>query len=281
MQTWKDFNKTIFLFLIIYLIIRYYDLSELKIIKNKNKKHKIAIVMWYNENVKGYGDLNFEINKMYCDKYGYDIIKSDQRFYKFRKPHFERIPLILNYIDNYDYIVWVDADAYFNYDSPPLENIINQHLDKYIIFSGDKGARRKTNVTNPKYIINSGFFICKCCEYTKNILLKWGYSSKLYHMSRKNYKIIKIIGRYQDQGIIRLIYYLNINNIQEHSVVVPIGVLQCFCNNNYKYMKMIHPKVYRKYKINKPFINHCAGQNSKEREIISTNYLNEIINNLK
>jgi hypothetical protein len=35
---------------------------------------KICVVMYYDSNVSEYADLNFKINKLYCDKYNFDII---------------------------------------------------------------------------------------------------------------------------------------------------------------------------------------------------------------
>ena len=52
--------------------------------------------MWYDENISHYGDINFKINKLYCDKYNYNIIKSSERLIPKRSAHWERIPLLLH-----------------------------------------------------------------------------------------------------------------------------------------------------------------------------------------
>lgn len=273
--------KTILMFLLIFLLNLYVELSRKNIVEVKKsnliENPRICVLMWYDKNVKNYADLNFKINQLYCQKYGYDIIKSDERFYQYRKPHFERIPLIINYFEKYNYLIWIDADAYFNYDSPPIENILKKHDNCSFIFSGDKGANVKTNQNNPQYIINSGFFICKNCEYSKNLLLKWAYSSDFYHISRKSDKILKKIGFWQDQGVLRLMYYLNIMNIRENSIVIPIGILQSFCGSNNLGFKVKHNNLYLKYGIEKPLVNHCAGYNSKVREKTSREYYENLI----
>lgn len=38
---------------------------------------EIGIFMWYDNNIKEYAEINYKINKIYCDKYGYTLIKSD------------------------------------------------------------------------------------------------------------------------------------------------------------------------------------------------------------
>ena len=86
---------------------------------------KIGVFMWFDNQIKEYADINYKINKIYCDKYGYTLIKSNIRKYPERKPHWERIPLILENFDKFDYLIWIDADAHFYIDSPPITNIIN------------------------------------------------------------------------------------------------------------------------------------------------------------
>ena len=93
---------------------------------------KIAVLMWYDGEFESYGDNCYKINKVYCDKYGYDLIKSSERVYDsvslpFRKAHWERYPLILKHIKNYDYVVWIDADAFFYNISPPIIDLINKY----------------------------------------------------------------------------------------------------------------------------------------------------------
>ena len=59
---------------------------------------KIAICMWYDNNIEDYGNLNRKLNKEYCNKYGYDFIFSNKRNLPNKLPHYERYPLLLNNI---------------------------------------------------------------------------------------------------------------------------------------------------------------------------------------
>lgn len=74
---------------------------------------KVCVIMFYDEKIKDYAETNFEINKMYCEKYNIDIIKSNLKTYTDRHVAWERLPLILKHIKNYDYLIWVDADSFF------------------------------------------------------------------------------------------------------------------------------------------------------------------------
>lgn len=105
---------------------------------------KIAIAMWYDEHIKEYGDVNYLINKAYCKKHGYDIIQSSVRTYANtdRTPHWERIPLVLKFLPQYDYLVWIDADAHFYIDAPTIEMVINKYPNKIDL------SMRKTSITH-------------------------------------------------------------------------------------------------------------------------------------
>ena len=79
---------------------------------------KFCILMWYDEKISSYGNINYEINKKYCDKNNIELIMCNKRRHSNRHPAWERIPLILEYINDYDYIMWIDADAHFYIDDP-------------------------------------------------------------------------------------------------------------------------------------------------------------------
>ena len=67
------YNKYIFfIFLIIILYIIYR-----KLLISQIKKYKICCLMWYDSNISNFADINYKINKIYCDKYEYDLICSN------------------------------------------------------------------------------------------------------------------------------------------------------------------------------------------------------------
>ena len=96
--------------------------------------------MWF-DGVYGkrFANASHAINKIYCDKHGYDLIYTDTPSGNdFRnEPPWEKVPMLLGHIANYDYIVWIDADAHFYVDKGPIEDIINLYSDKDLILSQD------------------------------------------------------------------------------------------------------------------------------------------------
>ena len=213
-----------------------------------NEKLNIAIFMWFNKEINDYAEINYKLNKIYCDKYGYSIIKSNERRCPKRKFHWERIPLILEHFDKYDYLVWIDADAHFYIDSPAIENVIHSYPDKLCIFSGDTDVPPEKSLTCE---INSGFFIIKNSEETKSILIKWLTDEKLFN-SHELEKSIFGSGAWNDQAVLRLMYSKNILDIQNKSIIIPYGILQHF-NEKHKLTKNIYGLT------DKPFLYHCTN----------------------
>ena len=210
---------------------------------------RIGVLMYYDNAIREYGDITYKINKNYCNKYNLDLILSNEKMYNDRHPAWERLPLILKHIKNYDYIIWIDADAFFYTDSNNIVDIINKNINVNFIFSKDLG---NTN-------INTGFFIVKNTQYSIDFINKWAYDEELY----KN----NPIQCWWDQGVFVDMYNKNILDIQNNQISYDYGVLQHFDFNELSQFQ------------DKPFIFHLASKSNLNRKIICTNYYNVFIKN--
>lgn len=199
---------------------------------------KIGLVMFYDNNVKAYGNLNYDINKKYCEKYNLQLIKATNKKYKNRHSAWERLPLLLEHISNFDYLIWIDADAFFYIDSSNITDIIDKNIN--FIFSKDIGNKN----------INSGFFIVKNSEYSIEFLKKWAYDEELFK--------INPFPVWWDQGVLIDMYNKNILDIQNNCIEYEYGVLQHFNKND---------------KLDKTYVYHLAGKSHEERIEASQNYL--------
>ena len=186
-----------------------------------NDKVPLIIIMWYDDKISNYADLAFKINSLYCQKYNYKIIKSKKRYFPMRKPHWERLPMAKKYLPYCNHLMYIDADAFFYYDSGPITNIINKYYDSPFIFSNDCCSVEKRP-------INTGVFIVKNCEYSYYVLDKWmnmdGFRiiSKLYY-----YHFI-----YHEQSIINAYYKENKYDLKNNSTLIKYNVLQSFGDKN-------------------------------------------------
>jgi hypothetical protein len=207
---------------------------------------KICVVMFYDYNIENYGEINYKINKKYCEKYNLHIILSNIKKYSNRHSAWERLPLLLDNISNFDYLIWIDADAFFYIDSNNIIDIINDNLNVNFIFSNDLGNKN----------INTGFFIVKNTKYSIEFLTKWAYDEELYNNNKYPH--------WWDQGVLIYMFNNNILNIQENSVIYEYGVLQHFYKND---------------KLNdKTYVFHLAGRFNNIRYEISKEYFDKFIN---
>lgn len=203
---------------------------------------EICVIMFYDENIKSYGDLNYCINKFYCKKYNLKIIVSNEKKTN-RCSMWERLPMILDNISKYDYLIWIDADAFFYIDAGNISDIINNNTNVDFIFSKDYGNRN----------INTGFFIVKNSQYTIDFISRWLYDEELCNNNPYPY--------WPDQGVLIDMYDKNILEIQQKSIKLDYGILQ-------------HFKEYDK--LDKTFVFHLAGTSFEERYETSKKYLAQL-----
>ena len=217
---------------------------------------RIAVVTWYNNNVKQYADVNYSINKKYCEMYGYDMIKSNTIHTEFTAT-WERFPLLIKHIFNYDYVIWIDSDAIFLKDSPPITNLINKYPDKLFIFSSDVDSLCDNDINAGVIIVKSSPDSAKILKemYTNPILTRYAHNYTGYP-GNPHYP-----GYFQDQGSIRYMYSQNFCSLKERSMVVPYGVLQLFPSDTFD------DPIFRPHTgdENIPYIYHLAGKSHKLR----------------
>lgn len=94
-------------------------------------KPKIAIVTLENRNT-GYIEFHNKSIYKYCQKHGYDYIFLDN-YESDLSAYWKKILVVIQYLKEYDYVMWLDSDSIVcNYDIK-LESILN---DEYHIYIG-------------------------------------------------------------------------------------------------------------------------------------------------
>jgi len=167
---------------------------------------KVAMCMFYDDAIAEYAETNVKINQKYCDKYGYTLVVSTTRTTN-RHPAWEKIGLCLKTLDEYDYVIWCDADAHFHIHRP-IEMFIKNIP---FMFSGDKP---------PLCSVNTGVFIVKNCDYSKMFLKNWLEDEELYKTN--------IYPGWWDQGVLIMMMMKNTHNILHNSLVYNYGDIQHF-----------------------------------------------------
>lgn len=129
---------------------------------------KIAVVTCTTDNRKWLYDLTNPTKEKYCKKYNVDyIFRTDVYYDKDYLPGWNKILFILEYLNKYDYVMWMDDDAGFiKQDFDIFEYCISNLQDKSIIICKDLAG------------LNSGVMFIKSNDFTKNIFKEiWEHRS--------------------------------------------------------------------------------------------------------
>lgn len=137
---------------------------------------KILLVQYYTDNVK-YGKLSEELNRMYCEKNGYDYYsETDSTSIKTfcQKDNLAiqwyKVKLLKDIIETkkeYDWVLFMDADAVVSNIDRRVEEYID---DRYnLIFASDLGYHS---------VINTGVILVKNSQWSIDFLGKWWESRK-------------------------------------------------------------------------------------------------------
>ena len=219
--------------------------------------------MWYDDTIKEYADLTYNLNKLYCNKYGIELNVSNKIRYIDVKHHpaWERLPFLLENINKYDYVIWVDADAFFFIDSPNIvETIIKDNLNYNLIFGGSSSPK-EVEINRNLEEVNTGIFIVKNTEYSINFLKEWAYNNKLF--KNNSYPC------WWEQGVLMDMFDENILNIKNNSKSIKTRLLQYVC-----YLELDEIESYKK--CNSPLC-HLAGVSNNNRIFHINKYYNSNI----
>ncbi|WP_242131697.1 glycosyltransferase family 77 protein [Aestuariivivens marinum] len=187
-------------------------------------------------------------HKVYADLFGYTYIHCNYPT-KTRNPYFNKINYILQYIDLYDYMVWIDDDAFFvdfNKDImlfAPQEN----HF-----ISLCKSPSFKTLKT----YLSSGQFILKCNTISKQFLsealsLDLGLVKSWWR---------KELGYFTNGDQDAIIYLLHERQVYKNRYML----------HDYKAFNSRCENLFEK-DIHKPFIIHFTGRGpTKQKNLLNT-----------
>ncbi len=159
-----------------------YKVKEKKYIQ---KKFKIKLVTSYDKNFKEIGDKTSKTMKNYANKFGYTFERIN-RLDNERPYAWNKIKILLNEMENsiYDYIFWIDADAYFNRYDVDIANEIIENKGIFLvkhyceIHKGSYYDNTKLTILR----INTGVLLMKCCKKNKDFLKRvWDKKKYIDH----------------------------------------------------------------------------------------------------
>lgn len=269
-----------------------YNLTDHKLINTKNhlynKKHdyininpKIAMIMMYDNSHGGWNDdlMNkiIENKKKYSEQYGYDIIIGNDLIDPSRPSAWSKLKICKYYLNQYDYIFYIDMDAIIMNKNIPLETFITLAGYQYdFILTEDWNG------------INTGVFFVKNTKFSSWFLeLAWNQTQLI---KKKSNTGISYPFEYEQRSFHYLLNtkiwndrklpqynHGNSTELLKHFYILP----QCSMNSY-----VIHPLNMNKninYKessyVKNDFIVHMAGKKGRIKTNLLYYYLNLAENN--
>lgn len=123
---------------------------------------RIAVCTLYTPELDSFARYTVMNFRSYCNRHRYDFILSNTTLDPSRSPHWSKIILLQQFIDKYDWLMWIDADAAITNKDIKIESLIDNEYDIII-------AREELGFQ----VINTGVFIIKNSEQSKNFLSRW------------------------------------------------------------------------------------------------------------
>lgn len=214
---------------------------------NKNTNKKIAIVYFYTENILNFAQHSIHNIKHYCSIHNYAFIVYNKPLNNDVKLCWNKIAVILNHLNQYKYIIWIDADAIIVQHNITFEEIIKKYQDIDLLLCSD--------IFFKKECINSGVMIIKNTEWS-------------YQLFKKVWNNNKFEKGHNDQRV--LLYEITKELYPESE---PTLIFNQFCM-----LGKIHPKVmiFKENYFNTnilryrsgDFILHLMGTNNFDRVFI-------------
>lgn len=120
---------------------------------------KVALVTWYNDKCKSYGEITDISKRVYCQRHGYSYFKHSERTVPERHPYWEKPNALLSHLDDAEYLVWLDADVIIaNLDFDIINLFDVNDPNKVIYMSKDWNGW------------NNGVFCVRSCDIGKSFL---------------------------------------------------------------------------------------------------------------
>jgi hypothetical protein len=173
---------------------------------------EIGVITLGNNNVWQYSQYAFDINRSYCEKHGYTYIQYNDVLDHSRPAAWSKILAVKRHINQFDWIMWIDADAiFFNHDTR-----IQERIDESVNFIAGKACGDSwIDAKSPDFVnVNTGCFLIRGkCDWSYSLMdqiysrtecidHKWWENQALSNIIRENNPAINSKIKILDQHLI-------------------------------------------------------------------------------
>ena len=188
----------------------------------RRNKYKIVVCMSYTDNISSYSKKTEMINRKYAQKHGYDFSKFDfhvdDRALQWSK--IKAVNYLLQSPKKFDYIFWIDSDAFFNDFDKALDSVIDQNNQKDIILCDDAPNSGRENT------INTGTMLIKSTAWCKTFCHQWyEYAGKFLYEP------------HHEQSVLESFIAQNVYGCKDRIAIAPTKSFNSAAYELKKYMK--------------------------------------------
>eukprot|EP00746_Dinoflagellata_sp_MGD_P147948 gnl/MRDRNA2_/MRDRNA2_80243_c0_seq1.p1 gnl/MRDRNA2_/MRDRNA2_80243_c0~~gnl/MRDRNA2_/MRDRNA2_80243_c0_seq1.p1 ORF type:complete len:276 (+),score=45.28 gnl/MRDRNA2_/MRDRNA2_80243_c0_seq1:531-1358(+) len=246
--------------------------------------------MWYDDKPEclQYADVDFEINRKYCEMHGYTLIRSKadrlqgKLFDESKRAVWNRCPLVASYLHDFDFVMYVDADAFFYREAMPLHELIAKVDEElpgwdFVLARDLDGAAcppaAKTEEDEADCNINAGVFLVRSSPKAQCVLREW---DKLKETLLDDQLGLRQIWLLDACGIRNSTYIFDWGDLQifsplhmfRHAGWHPEHPMMCYMIGYDKVMEIGYEELLKK----SPLLFHSAGWPNAARESFGREY---------
>jgi hypothetical protein len=133
------------------------------------REMSIAVATLHTSEIRDYSEISCAIQRMYCARHGYDYLEFRELLDGAAAPTWNKPAVVARLLwskKNYDYVMWIDADAAFNNHEIALEDILGLWPDHDFLISMDPA-----NVI-PRECC-AGVFIVRNTPWSRGFVDRW------------------------------------------------------------------------------------------------------------
>ena len=151
------------------------SLNQQAKIQSRNTKGGIGLVTYATENIWNYTAYSFAVNEIYAEHNNYVMLHLDEGSSNNYDPidsRWNKVKILEEALDpengwarDYEWVVWVDADAIILDMDMKIEEVVASHPDAHLLVSAEHAGSST--------LMNSGVVIVKNSPWTIDFLQKW------------------------------------------------------------------------------------------------------------
>lgn len=140
---------------------------------------KVVLLTLYDDKIADYAAISEMVNRVYARKHGMDMVTVRSRLSD-RAPQWDKVKATQLLLDQpeasqYEFVMWIDADAAFaDHSKDLLRDVVRPLMgsDKDVLICDDKPNFGK-RASSPGTYVNTGTFVVRNSDWARAFLRKW------------------------------------------------------------------------------------------------------------